>query len=429
MFWSDGSLLVGVGGSIPLGNQAQTNQSQQAPKSQAKPIPVQPAGLGMEMAGLAPLLPGLSAAVGDGTVETQVKRLSNPLMASSQRHALTVQIASLQGNRHVQGLVQRLPAKPAAASSVAASPVHSFVQRQPNPAEYGPPLPPLHAAVANQGRAQEILMDTFGNIKKIVKGELELVDKDTAHEHHDAFLIGKKTWNSQPWADRPWESGDSKLIFRTFYGFADTGAGIIYIVENPGGASGASGGDQQMPTIVHEMLHINAAGDFASTVKGTIDEGTTELLTGKAMQKAGMSFSPEYQGQIAFVNALIGLVSEGTLTSAYFGGASILVSAFEAIRGEGSWARLMDYMSRGKTEKVRELIEGPANQSILEQKIAQIENYLSGWVSDEDINQIAAIVSTLTRDEKRTVHSRIADSIDDLMNFGQRARLRIMLGG
>jgi hypothetical protein len=256
-----------------------------------------------------------------------------------------------------------------------------------------------------------------------------VVDKATAHQVHDQYLIRKKTWNNQPWANGPWKEGYSALMFTTFYGFANTFDGIMYIVENPGGAGGGGGEDQQLPTIVHEMLHLNAAGGFADAVKGAVDEGMTEKLTIKALQQAGKTIKAEYADERAFVDRLIALVGEGTLTSAYFGGASILIGAFEAIRGEGKWAALMNALSTGRDDRVKALLEGPGNTSILNQKIAQIQDLLSGWVTDDDVNQAITIIGTCSDDEKRTIYNTITGMIRDLSDHGQRARLRIALGG
>jgi hypothetical protein len=93
-----------------LGNQTQANQNKQPTKTPARPEISQSAGL--ESAGPG-LIPGMTAAFGDGSNDAQLNRLQDRRFQTAQRQELARRIGSVQGNNHLQRLadpVQRAPA-------------------------------------------------------------------------------------------------------------------------------------------------------------------------------------------------------------------------------------------------------------------------------------------------------------------------------
>jgi hypothetical protein len=60
-------------------------------------------------------------------------------------------------------------------------------------------------------------------------------------------------------------------------------------------------------------------------------------------------------------------------------------------------------------------------------KIAAVEAFFSGWVSDEDIGAIEEIYRESTGEEKTQIGYIIQANIPELWSIGQRTRLRVLL--
>jgi hypothetical protein len=94
-----------------------------------------------------------------------------------------------------------------------------------------------------------------------------------------------------------------------------------------------------LDTVPHEMLHNNADADFKTFVGSEFNEGTTEYLTIKAMEKAKLTPSHSYPQQEACVRTLVGSgFSEDSLKSAYFkGGAKALIGDWVDKNCKAKW--------------------------------------------------------------------------------------------
>ena len=123
---------------------------------------------------------------------------------------------------------------------------------------------PKHPAKARPGfdlaGGQEILTKAFGDVKAIVPGKIQVLDQAEFQVAYD------KIYGSGPYS---WDKY-VKPKYGSLNGFAYDGTNYI---------NKASAG---LHTIVHEMLHNNAASDWIPTVGSRFNEGTTEILTQQA---------------------------------------------------------------------------------------------------------------------------------------------------
>jgi hypothetical protein len=325
-------------------------------------------------------------------------RLALPLMLA---RALAPQI----GNRALMRLIQRDDPPPSTA---------------PKPAGGGglPATPGIALNEANKKRAEKIIGDAYGQ-RKAIKGTAVFLEDAPLRDKHDEMQIrlGRNKPDGTAWA-----KGDNAKVFKDFYGFADQGGGTVYVLSMAGGA-GLDGTDQ-LATVAHELLHVNAAGDWAGGVGGTIDEGVTETMTKKACAAAGVAPKEAYGSQVAFVAKLAAVVGQNTLESAYFGGVAILSAAFDAVQGEGSWVAFR----AAKGDRLERMLTAKHTPDWVKEKIFQINDLLDGWVSDADLDRIAAIWGTLEATEKAQVRSAVQGRVADLTDIGQRTRLRVILG-
>ena len=231
---------------------------------------------------------------------------------------------------------------------------------------------------------------------------------------YDEINVGRNNIFVTP--NRTWRTGDARLVFPSgLNGFADNGT--IYVNKQTTSPT----------TTCHEMLHLNTASDFRAAVGETINEGTTQMLTIKALQQAGVALpaSLPYAGETGLVRKLANVVGEGTLTAAYFGGADGLISAFNTIQGDGMFALMKAKADAKDWAGAERYLQSPTVQ----QKIAIINDLLDGWVSDNDLDNIERVFNSLSSDgERTTVRDAIQPRIISLTSIGQRTRLRAILG-
>jgi hypothetical protein len=286
----------------------------------------------------------------------------------------------------------------------------------------GAPTPPIDTNTANKARAQKILQDCFGHIKPIVAPKIGFLDQGALRTKHDEMQIRLNRTNSRAeGGPRPWQLGDNAQVFQTFEGFADQEQQTIYVLDMNSGGGGSA--DSAVVLMAHEMLHTNAAGGWAGTVGGAIDEGTTETLTQKAAAKAGVSGTSAYAGQVALVGRIAAMVGANMLEAAYFGGAASLILAFDATGGPGTWTKFHDAIGKHDQETVDAILD----KDYAKMKIGQIKDLLGGWVSDDDLNAIAGIWATIQPGDKARVKAAIEPLVGDLWDIGQRTRLRVIL--
>lgn len=296
------------------------------------------------------------------------------------------------------------------------------LQRQGAPGAGPAPTGVMSTSEALKARAQEALKNVYGSVKQAITGRVEVVDDATIRSNFDDMQIRKGTKN--PRTQETWQKGDSTMVFPQLFGFADRENGVVYVLEAPSGGSG----EEQLSTTIHEMLHLNAAGDWASTMGGTFDEGQTEIMTMKVCKSQNIPITPAYEGQRGWTEKLAEAVGAHTLEQAYFGGASVVVTTFETLKGEGKWADLKKAIGEGNADKVNKILKAPRMSTWAKEKLAIIKDLLDWWVSDEDVAKIEIILRSATPEDRKAMAPELEDDIDDLMNFGHRARIRIALG-
>src|SRR5581483_273099 len=170
----------------------------------------------------------------------------------------------------------------------------------------------------DQEAARKILEDAYGSYKTIDKGKVEVLPQADFQKAYD------KIYGAGPYAwDKYVKPGPGNLE-----GFAHDGTNYI----NQDCIS--------LDTVPHEMLHNNVAADWTDFVGSEFNEGTTEYLTIKAMEKAKKKPSHSYPGQEGAVQALIAAgCSEDNLKKAYFkGDAATLIGAWVDAHCKGKWA-------------------------------------------------------------------------------------------
>ncbi|MFQ5434525.1 MAG: hypothetical protein ACE5FD_06585 [Anaerolineae bacterium] len=291
------------------------------------------------------------------------------------------------------------------------------------------PIPKLPSPKARRAKALEILKKAYGGLIK-QESKVNGVDSEAAlRQHYDNSMIRQgKVFRESDDSTRPWQAGDSSKhsgMSGEFPGFYDPSTGQIYIdlSKEP---------DQQVATLVHEMLHANTAGDFLSTLGKSIDEGMTENLTKKAFAKSGYSApSGFFEGEVAMVGRLSGMFGENTMMYAYFGGTAVLRSMMDAVMDQPMFDRFAREMRRNNTAWLNlflEQYEQALQGSEIDKKIAAISALLDWWVSDEDLDQIENIWRGVAPDEKPHIRAAINPRITSLSDHGQRARLRGILG-
>ena len=65
--------------------------------------------------------------------------------------------------------------------------------------------------------------------------------------------------------------------------------------------------------------------------------------------------------------------------------------------------------------------------SELDKKIAAINLALDGWVSGDDISNIEGIYASASPEDKAALKNVIQPRIEELIDIGQRTRLRVLL--
>jgi hypothetical protein len=388
--------------------QHQTRKAQTEAARQAEGEPVSPEALAA----------GPMAAAGGGAIEEQAAVLGRRQWQNAQRQAIAAQIGRRQGNRHLQRLGALLNHdRPAASAPV--------IQRQ-GPAAGGGSgaVGAIDKGKAQQARAQRILATTYGAIKPVIPFKVEALDDATLKVKFVELQIREKRTN--PKTQEPWKPEDAQMLGR-LDGFADHDLQTIYILDDPGAE-----GDDQTPVVVHEMLHLNAASGFAGTMGADIDEGATEYLTIKACAQAGVAIKKAaYGGQVSLVNLLVQIVGEGTLIQAYFNSPNVLITTLDTVRGEGAFKNLRKRL--GSVEdglsKAEAFLKAPRSPDWVKEKIKVINDLLDGWVSDNDLEAIRTVFGTVeSPEDKQAIREAIAPRVTELVDHGQRARLRLILG-
>jgi hypothetical protein len=265
----------------------------------------------------------------------------SPGISDLTAHELThvVQQTGNQIHRHPEGADlfvnstgEVLPAAPQAAGTGGAAPT------------------PASTHVLSQAQAQSILQSTYGNIHTIVPGNIViLADTNAAWAQYDQLCIAGNVTNNFVTPARPWQNGDAQARFPAgLNGFQWQGS--IYINQQTAIET----------TTPHEMLHLNTAPGFRRAVGETINEGSTQYLTLKALNAAGIAVtgSIPYADEVDLVRALVALVGEDTLIQAYFNGAiNQLIGAVDLSQGEGTFATLKQLGDAREFARAKDLLK------------------------------------------------------------------------
>ena len=241
---------------------------------------------------------------------------------TSEQHAESQAEVGRYLQRHPVGT--ELPTKEQDAAQIAAS---ESVAEQPAAEGSGATTPTTKALSLAQ--AEKILKDTYGTVKTIVPGNIQLLDDANAMwaKYDEVCVAGSVT---NPSTGKTWKAGDAKTRFPGgLNGFA--WSGTVYVNK-------ATALETTTP---HEMLHLNTAAGFRAAVGETFNEGSTQYLALKAMKGSGITLKTyPYQDEVDLTNKLVDLVTEDVLIKAYFGGADTLVTAYEKVKGAGKFADL-----------------------------------------------------------------------------------------
>jgi hypothetical protein len=424
-----------------MGNEKQS-------KTTAKPQPVKP---GIENAGLEP---GDQAEIAiPGVKHDPMGELTG--LPPNLRPGRIARLQRISGNRSVQrdlaAAIQReaqiaqstpegVQSDPTEVQFAAVGVQRGPAQVQLAPAEVqrnGPegggnttPIPKLPDADARHALAVDILKKAYGGMVKADTKVDTTASEDELRARYDQAMIRMgRTFKQSDGTERPWAAGDSRQhpeMSGEFTGFYDPSTGQVNVdTSKPP--------DEQVATIAHELLHASAAGDFQSTFGKAIDEGMTESLTQKAFTKAGYAAPTGFfTGQIAFVGQLASMFGENTMMYAYFSGTSILRSMMETTLNEAIFDRFAA-AARANDTHWMDLFFQRFSQAIggseVDKKIAAVNSLLDGWVSDADISNIENIYHGSSPEEQTQLKAVISGRITSLMDFGQRGRLRILIGG
>jgi hypothetical protein len=192
------------------------------------------------------------------------------------------------------------------------------------------PSAPAKPKAMSLAKAEEVLTASFGKVKKIVPGKIEiLADREAIWKQYDENNKGRKNPYNE---GKPWKDGDAKKYIPGLDGFASASKGTVYVNAQTSLATATA----------HEVLHMNTAADFRKAVGETINEGATEYLAIKALKAAKVSIKSgtAYPGEVAFVTKLVAVVTESSLIAAYFGGAATLTGDYDKIKGAGAFDKL-----------------------------------------------------------------------------------------
>ena len=187
-----------------------------------------------------------------------------------------------------------------------------------------PTHPPQPRPGFDLAGGQEILTKAFGDVKAIVPGKIEVLNQGDFEAAYDKIYGG---------GEYSWERY-VKPHYGSLNGFAHEGVNYI---------NKASAG---LHTIVHEMLHNNAASDWIPEVGSRFNEGTTEILTQVACKLFDEPAPVCYPGESPVVQtALDSGLPLADLEAAYLvGGAKEKIADWVDAHCQLSWAEFKHEM-------------------------------------------------------------------------------------
>jgi hypothetical protein len=172
---------------------------------------------------------------------------------------------------------------------------------------------------------EKVLTDSFGAVKKIVPGKIELLGQAAFQAAYD------KIYGSTQYS---WDKY-IKPKFGNLEGLAHDGTNYINTDK------------AHLDTIAHEMLHNNVAPDWRGVVGHDFDEGATEILTIAACKKLGVPFVVSYPGENPVVQAVLdaGLPWDDLVQAYLAGGAQAKIADWVDTHCKESFAKVKQYMA------------------------------------------------------------------------------------
>jgi hypothetical protein len=195
--------------------------------------------------------------------------------------------------------------------------------------------------------AEKILQGSYGGLKKIVPGSVEiLADQAACSAKYDEVCIRDGVKNN----GQPWKAGDRAKMDAAKHvltqGFA--WKGVVYV----------NGKTTLVTATAHEILHNNTEPKFRAAVGETFNEGVTETLARQALTDAGITVPAKtaYPTQVALTKLLIDLVGIDVVKNAYFTDVQGLLDAYK-LKAGSTWAALKQAAEALDTEKVKEALK------------------------------------------------------------------------
>ncbi len=347
-------------------------------------------------------------ALGIGAPGTQADLLGDPDLPAEQRRAMAKRISQVQGNQHLQTLAVML--KPASA----------VIQRQGGGGAGGGGGPAvLGQADVQYKLALQMLSDVYGGAIKSGGKVVELSQAEFFSRYDQEKINAGATHpfakdpTDQYWeANAPWKEGDAQKTGERIYGFYSNGEILIPVT---GGVEDEE--DNRIATIAHEILHANCSADFNGSMPDMFVEGATEALTQQAISQWGGNVqpgAPKYKGIMADFNAFMGLVGGlGVIQAAYFGGANIAISAFDAQVGPGAFQALKQCLAQGNGEDFTGLLTQKLRPQWMKNQNTAIRIALKKpvWISESDIDTVRGLWSQMLPAEKDTSRAETLDLI------------------
>jgi hypothetical protein len=257
--------------------------------------------------------------------EPQEERAEAP--APPLAHAQLIALQRGAGNAAVTGMLARQEGATAEAETAEAEsegPVGGPKEVAPEEPQAEPKHPGKPKLKMDLASGEKILTDTFGKVKTIVQGTIEVLDPADFKKAYDK-IYGGGQW-----------SWDTYVVptYGSLNGFAHNGVNYI----NKGSAG--------LHTVVHEMLHNNTAADWRGVVGSRWDEGVTEVLTQEACKKFSVDAPVCYPGESPVVREAIstGLSVDDLATAYLTGGAQTLVADWCDANCAEDWAAIKGYM-------------------------------------------------------------------------------------
>ncbi len=317
-------------------------------------------------------------------------------------------------------------ATPAAPTTTPASTPTTDPSATPDAGTTGPTPVTLSMPTLQTAFAQNALQTSFGDVapKTIITGDITIVaDSAALYAVYDQWMIDHNMTNPQTGV--AWVAGD-KLRDNTRRGvrtnaFAEPAPSTKIFID----------ATQTDPTAtVHEMLHVNTAVGFIGSVGRAINEGITQRLATQAIVASGNSVvgsERTYQQEQRVVTKLVEILGEGIVKRAYFNGAASLIDTYNSLMGADSFALLKATLEPDSAAGYDAAVAMLVPPSVT-QKIAVINAILDGWwVSANDFETIASLVSACSGEEKMEIWTRVFPRVKELWTEARRARLRAIL--